>query len=52
VGLDDYGDLEEAKTKDLVKIFRPGADGKLSMLDFVKSCDAIYREFRTFRGEF
>jgi len=50
VGLDDYGDLEEAKTKDLVKIFRPGADGKLSMLDFVKSCDAIYREFRTFRA--
>jgi hypothetical protein len=40
------GSIDEAKAKDLVRVFRPNRDGTLSMLDFVKSVDAVYKEFR------
>jgi hypothetical protein len=50
VGLDENGDLDEVKTKQLVKLFRPDVNGNLSMLDFVKSCDEVYRRVRTFRA--
>lgn len=44
--LQDDGTIDQAKAKNLVKAFRPDRDGCLSMLDFVKSVDAIYKEFR------
>lgn len=38
--------LDQQKAKDLVKLFRPDRDGSLTMLDFVKSVDDVYRGFR------
>ena len=29
-----------------LKLFRPGRDGKLDLVDFVKSIDAIYKRYR------
>lgn len=45
LALSDEG-LDQQKAKDLVKLFRPDRDGSLTMLDFVKSVDAVYKEFR------
>jgi hypothetical protein len=35
---------------DLIKLFRPNRDGSLSMIDFVKSTDSVYREIRLLRA--
>ena len=46
IAVDDDGEINMEKAKDLVKIFRPRRDGVLTMLDFVKSTDKVYKEFR------
>jgi Mechanosensitive ion channel len=50
---DDYDDdeadcrtIDPEKAKALIKLFRPDRQGFLTTLDFVKSVDAVYREFR------
>lgn len=40
------GSFDEEKLKDLIKVFRPDRDGKLSRLAFVKSIDAVYKRLR------
>jgi hypothetical protein len=45
LALSDEG-LDQQKAKNLVKLFRPDRDGSLTMLDFVKSIDSVYKEFR------
>ena len=40
------GELDEYKLKQLIKIFRPNRDGRLSRLAFVKSVDAVYKRMR------
>lgn len=40
------GTLNQTKLKELVRLFRPTRNGELSMIDFIKSIDAIYKEFR------
>jgi len=43
----DSGDIiDQVKAKDLVKLFRPDRQGRLTMLDFVRSTDAVYKELR------
>lgn len=42
----DEAEIDQEKAKDLVKVFRPRRDGILTMLDFVKSTDSVYKEFR------
>jgi hypothetical protein len=44
----DEGDdtIDQEKARDLVRLFRPDREGNLSMLDFVKSIDSVYKEFR------
>lgn len=44
------GSLDQQKLIDLVKLFRPNRDGKLAMVDFVKSVDVVYREIRQLRA--
>ena len=44
------GDLDEDKLKALIKLFRPDRDGTLSLLDFAKSVDAVYKELRLLRA--
>jgi hypothetical protein len=46
LAVDDDGQLDLEKATDLVKLFRPRRDGILTMLDFVKSTDMVYKEFR------
>jgi hypothetical protein len=38
--------LDQAKLKKLSRVFRPGRNGELSVLDWCKSCDAVYKEMR------
>lgn len=44
--LQEDGTVDQAKAKELIRVLRPDRDGCLSMLDFVKSVDAVYKEFR------
>ena len=39
-----------AKKKALYKMFRPNAENELSLLAFLQSCDAVYRNLRFFRA--
>ena len=34
------------KIKSLIKVFRPGRDGRLTKLEFLKSIDTVYKELR------
>jgi small-conductance mechanosensitive channel len=44
------GTLDLKKLKDIVRLFRPDREGKLSPLDFAKSIDACYKELRLLRA--
>jgi hypothetical protein len=44
------GELDQEKTKDLIRIFRPNREGRLTCLEFVKSIDAVYKALRTLRA--
>jgi hypothetical protein len=46
LALDENDNINQEKAKALVKLFRPDRQGNLTMLDFVKSVDAVYKEFR------
>lgn len=40
------GEIDQTKAKDLMRVFRPDRQGNLSVLDFVKSVDTVYKELR------
>jgi len=42
----DDGDIDCDKMKELIRLFRPERDGTLTMIDFVKSVDAVYKRLR------
>jgi hypothetical protein len=44
------GDLDDYKLKDLIRLFRPDRDGTLTVVDFAKSVDAVYKELRLLRA--
>lgn len=44
------GEMNEEKLKALIKLFRPERDGSLSLVDFVKSIDSVYKELRLLRA--
>jgi Mechanosensitive ion channel len=44
------GTLDMELLKELVSLFRPQRDGSLSLLDFVKSVDSIYKDLRMLRA--
>jgi hypothetical protein len=46
LALDKANNLDEEKLKSLIEVFRPTRDGELTMLDFVKSVDTVYKEWR------
>lgn len=37
------GEIDENKLAKLIALFRPDRDGKLSLLEFAKSIDAVYK---------
>jgi hypothetical protein len=46
LALNETSEIDQEMAKDLVKLFRPDREGYLTMLDFVKSVDSVYKEFR------
>lgn len=46
LALDSKGEIDEFKLRDLIKVFRPDREGRLSKLAFVKSVDAVYKRMR------
>ena len=44
------GDIETDEMKELIHLFRPERNGNLTCLDFVKSCDDVYKEMRLLRA--
>ena len=46
VALNKYGGLDEEKLRFLIEVFRPTRKGELTMLEFVKSIDSVYKELR------
>lgn len=44
------GTLDDHKLRELIKVFRPDREGNLTLLDFCKSVDAVYKELRLFRA--
>jgi hypothetical protein len=50
LGVLSDGSLDQDKLVELIRIFRPDRDGTLSVVDFVKSIDSVYRELRLLRA--
>ncbi|VEU37451.1 unnamed protein product [Pseudo-nitzschia multistriata] len=50
VALQRDGILDGEKLKSLIKLFRPDRDGRLSLIDFVKSVDNVYKEMKLLRA--
>lgn len=46
LGVRKDGYLDQEKLKELIRLFRPDRDGGLSILEFVKSVDLVYRDLR------
>jgi hypothetical protein len=46
IAVNKDGTINKEKLKELVRLFRPSREGELTMIDFVKSTDAVYKEFR------
>ena len=50
IALRRNGELDTEKVKDLIRIFRPERDGTLSLVDFARSVDSVYKELRLLRA--
>lgn len=50
LGVQPDGSLDQQKVVELIRLFRPDRDGTLSMVDFVRSIDKVYREIRLLRA--
>lgn len=48
LALDGNGALQKDKARALIRLFRPDRDGKLKELDFIKSCDRIFKRLKMF----
>lgn len=44
------GTLDDHKLREMIKVFRPDRQGNLTLLDFCKSVDTVYKELRLFRA--
>lgn len=50
LGVKTDGTLDQNKLMELIKLFRPDRDGSLSMVQFVRSVDKVYKEVRMLRA--
>ena len=46
LAVDKNGKLSKEKARSLIRLFRPDRQGYLTLLDFVKSCDKIYKKVK------
>jgi len=50
IALQTNGKMQNSVLRDLVTMFRPDRDGFLTMIDFVKSVDYVYKKIRFLRA--
>jgi hypothetical protein len=50
IAIDETGELDTDQVKQLMKLFRPTRDGDISLIDFCKSVDFVYKEIRKLRA--
>ena len=50
LGLQRNGELDYAKVMDLIRVLRPDGEGRLTLIDFVRSVDAVYKELKLLRA--
>eukprot|EP00934_Nitzschia_sp_Nitz4_P000767 Nitzschia sp. Nitz4//scaffold126_size65214//36226//39877//NITZ4_006159-RA/size65214-processed-gene-0.40-mRNA-1//-1//CDS//3329534698//767//frame0 len=50
LGAKSDGTLDQDKLIELIRLFRPDRDGSLSMVNFVRSVDNVYKEIRMLRA--
>ena len=50
LALQRNGELDSVKAKELIRTFRPDRDGGISMIDFVRSIDSLYKDLRMLRA--
>lgn len=50
IAVNKDGTINHEKMKELVRMYRPNRDGTLSRMDFIKSIDAVYKEFRVLQA--
>lgn len=50
LALQRNGELDPEKAKELIRTFRPDRDGGISMVDFVRSIDSVYKDLRMLRA--
>ncbi len=48
LAIDREGHFEKEKAKALIQLFRPDRDGNITMLDFLQSCDNVYKDVKMF----
>ncbi|GAX27063.1 hypothetical protein FisN_9Lh385 [Fistulifera solaris] len=48
--VDESGEIDPQLLKDLIRLLRPDREGYLTLLEFVKSVDAVYREAKLLRA--
>lgn len=51
VALNDDGTIDKSKAKALKRLFRPQRNGDISLLDFIKTTDDVYRRVKMFRAK-
>jgi hypothetical protein len=47
---DNKGEMDEDMLSKLIGMFRPDRDGNLTLLDFAKSIDTVYKELKMLRA--
>lgn len=50
LALSKDGEIDSERMKDLIRLFRPDRRGNLTMLNFVRSCDTVYKDMRLLRA--
>jgi hypothetical protein len=50
IAMDDLGNLDMKMAKELINVFRPTREGDISLVEFVKSVDTVYKEIRKLRA--
>ena len=50
IAMRNDGTLNQGKLESLIRLLRPDRDGSLSLLDFVKSIDGVYKDMKLLRA--
>ena len=51
IALNEDGTLDRRKAKSLKRLFRPQRNGDITLLDFIKTCNDVYKRIKMFRAK-